>query len=239
MIVGEDHETRTLTAPDAYAELAKIVLVAQPLGAVLARVAELARGLIPDAAEVSLTLVERDRPRSVAFTGPLAVALDERQYESGRGPCLDAAVSGSVITVEDTSHDESYPEFARQAARAGIRSSLSIGLAGIVGGAVGALNVYGSMSPFDRESRDVALAFATYATVAVTNAAVFAGAVDEAAQLRTAMASRAVIEQAKGILMGHHRCTAEGAFTILRTRSNQENRKLRDVAQQIVDQASD
>src|SRR5690348_6201935 len=78
----------------AYAELSQILLSAQPLGMILHRVAEIARELIPGAYEVSIALIERDRARTVAFTGAVATALDERQYCSGRGPCLDASVTG-------------------------------------------------------------------------------------------------------------------------------------------------
>jgi AmiR/NasT family two-component response regulator len=59
-----------------------------------------------------------------------------------------------------------------------------------------------------------------------------------AEQLQSAMQSRAVIEQAKGILMGDRRCDAEQAFNILVKLSQDSNRKLREVAQAVVDQAT-
>jgi hypothetical protein len=55
------------------------------------------------------------------------------------------------------------------------------------------------------------------------------------AQLETALSTRAPIEQAKGILMGAERCSADQAFDMLRRASQRENRKLRDVAQDLVD----
>jgi GAF domain-containing protein len=226
------------TALPAYAELAKIVLGGQPLGAVLTRVSELTAELVPTAEDVSVTLIERGRPRSVAFSGRLAVVLDERQYEAGFGPCMDAAVSGEVIAIPDTSHDEAYPDFARQAARAGIQHTLSIPLPLTVQGTTGALNIYAVGEPFGAETRDLAVGFASYAAVAVANAAVYAGALDEAQQLRDAMHSRAVIEQAKGIIMAQLHCDANEAFTILRDNSNRANRKLRDIAQAVVDSIS-
>ncbi len=79
--------------------------------------------------------------------------------------------------------------------------------------------------------------FAGYAAVAVNNVASYAGAVDEAAGLRTAMASRVVIEQAKGILMARGHCTADEAFDLLKRLSSHRNLKLRDIAQAIVEQA--
>ena len=59
-----------------------------------------------------------------------------------------------------------------------------------------------------------------------------------AEQLQTAMRSRAVIEQAKGVLMGQRRCTSQEAFDVLVQRSQHTNRKLRDVAQAVVEQAT-
>ena len=225
-------------AVSAYAELAKIVLNRQPLGAVLRRIAELAAKIVPGANDVSVTLIERNRARSVAFTGPLATALDERQYEDGFGPCMDAAVTGQLIQIEDTAEDEIYPEFCRQARRHGIRHTLSIGMP-TQQDTTGALNIYGAgtAGPFDQAARDIAATFAGYAAIALLNAALYAGALDEVSQMHRAMASRASIEQAKGILMRDQRCTADEAFAILREKSSRTNRKLRDIAQSIIDEA--
>jgi GAF domain-containing protein len=201
-------------------------------------VARLAADLIPGIEEVSVTLIEGGRPRSVAFSGQRASVLDERQYEDGYGPCLDAAVSGQTIAIEDTSVSTLYPQFSRAAARAGIRHTLSMCLAMTVKDTTGALNMYGATRPFDQSSRDVATDFAAYAAVAVGNAAVYAGALDEVEQLRAALNSRATIEQAKGIIMAARRCTPEEAFDILRTTSSRANRKLRDIAQALVNDIS-
>jgi GAF domain-containing protein len=221
----------------AYAELAKIVLNQQPLGAVLRGIAELAAEIIPGADDVSVTLIERSRARSVAFTGPLAIALDERQYEDGFGPCMDAAVTGQLIQIDDTARSTLYPEFSRQAHRHGIRHTLSIGIP-TQQETTGALNIYsaGSSGPFDQTARDIAGTFASYAAVALLNAALYAGTLDEVSQMHRALASRASIEQAKGILMRDRRCTADEAFAMLREKSSRTNRKLRDIAQSIIDE---
>jgi GAF domain-containing protein len=220
----------------AYAELSKIVLNEQPLGVVLRRIAELAAEIVPGADDVSVTLIERDRARSVAFTGALAVALDERQYELGFGPCMAAAATGQLVQIENTAADGTYPEFSRLAHRRGIRQILSVGMP-TQQSTTGALNVYGAGTggPFDQVARDITTAFAGYAAIALLNAALYAGAIDEVAQMHQALASRAGIEQAKGILMRDRRCTADEAFNILREMSARSNRKLRDVARTIID----
>jgi len=86
----------------AFAELSKIMLSELQLSEVLGRVAELAKQTITGAADVSVTLMEDGHVSSVAFTGPLSAELDERQYEAGFGPCMDAALSGATVTIENT-----------------------------------------------------------------------------------------------------------------------------------------
>jgi len=225
-------------AVDAYSALASIVLNEQSLGQALHKVAELAQAAVPGADEVSVTLVERGRPTSVAFTGDLAVVLDERQYKDGFGPCVDAARTGCMITIEDTSRCHRYPDFAALALRKGVHRSLSVNVPTRQGIAA-ALNLYDTGAPgcFDRTALDIAAAFAGYSAIALLNAALYAAAVTEAAQLRQAMISRAGIEQAKGMIMRDRCCTAEEAFIVLRNISAVTNRKLRDVAQALIDDA--
>lgn len=219
---------------EAFAELSKIMLGAQPLSGTLSRVAELAKQTIPGAAEVSVTLMQDGAVTSVAFTGPLATALDERQYEAGFGPCMDAALSGNTISIDDTAHSDTYPDFGRLVARHGITHTMSIGLP-VEQRTVGALNIYGTGAAFDENSAELATAFASYAAVAVANASVYASTVTLAGNLQKALESRAVIDQAKGILMREHHCSADAAFDELVRRSNAGNRRLREIAQDIVD----
>jgi GAF domain-containing protein len=228
-------------AAGAYRELARIVLADQPLNATLIRIAELARDAVPGADDVSVTLVQGGKARSVAFAGDskLAAALDERQYEDGFGPCLDAAASGRTIEVLDTSAShEVYPEFAALAQREGVWHTMSVGLPSLQD-VTGALNIYGhgTSGPFTPEAREAAAGFAGYVAVALTNTALYHGAVEKVAQMQEAMASRAVIEQAKGILMQVQGIDADAAFELLRKASSHSNRKLRDVARAIVDGA--
>ena len=222
---------------EAFAELSKIMLGEQQLSETLARVAELAKQSIPGAAEVSVTLLHGTEVASVVFTGPLASQLDERQYEAGFGPCIDAALSGTAIAIEDTADSSIYPDFARIARRHGITHTLSTGLP-VQRRTIGALNVYGTGdAAFDDTTRELATAFASYAAVALANADLYASTASLAANLQRALESRAVIDQAKGILMRDHRISADGAFDLLIQLSSVGNRKLREIAQDIVDEA--
>ena len=122
---------------------------------------------------------------------------------------------------------------------AGAGSSLSIGLP-IEDQVIGALNVYAEkVYAFDDDAIVLAQTFAGYAAVALANAHLYDTTATLAQQMQAAMESRAVIEQAKGIIMGERRCTADEAFAILTKVSQDSNRKLRDVAAALVARAQE
>jgi GAF domain-containing protein len=225
-------------AVDAFAELGRIKLSEVGLDDVLQRVADLTKRVLPIPVEVSVTLVRGGTAQAAAFTDALARDMDERQYEAGHGPCLHAAVSGDVLSVPDLAEDSRWPEWAALGRQAGVCSSVSIGLP-VQEAVVGALNVYArTPDAFDDDSMAVLQTFAAYAAVAVANAQLYDSTATLAQQMREAMANRAVIEQAKGIIMGERRCTPEEAFSILVKVSQDSNRKVRDVAQALVDRAT-
>ena len=125
----------------AFAELALITVNTDPPEQTLRRVAELAKQTLGGVEDVSLTVIEGGQPRTVVFTGPLAVDLDERQYELGFGPCLDAAKTGQTIIVDTADDHSPYREFGRIAARAGVRHAVSVGMP-IAQRNIGGLNIY-------------------------------------------------------------------------------------------------
>ena len=231
----QDDRSITASLPgEVLADLAQIVLAEETLDSVLSKVVSLAKQVIPGADEVSLTLVRRGRAHTAAYTGELAMQADERQYGLDAGPCVDASRGGELLHVSDMRTEERWPEYAPQAVRAGVLSSLSIPLP-IQEDLIGALNVYSrSANAFDGEDIAAAEAFAAYAAVAVANADTFASTAETAEQLRTAMASRATIEQAKGVLMAQSGLSPDEAFAVLVRASQRENRKLRDVAADVV-----
>jgi hypothetical protein len=233
-VASENDEDRNLL--QAFAELAMITVNTDPPEQTLRRVAELAKRTLAGVEDVSLTLIKDGRPRTVVFTGPLAVDLDERQYELGFGPCLDAAKTGQTIIV-DTSGDVSYQEFARTAARAGVRHVISVGMP-LAQCSIGGMNIYRTADDgFPSGFLKHAEMFSGYAAVIVNNITSFAGAADELAGLRIAMQSRAAIEQAKGVLIARDRCSPDQAFDILKRISQSQNVKLHEIAQRIVDTA--
>jgi GAF domain-containing protein len=221
----------------AFAELRRIKLGETTLDQVLARVVELAKRTLPGAAEVSVTLVRGDEAHTAAHTGPLALNLDEAQYETGQGPALDAADSAATYSVPDLADEARWPGWVARAVEAGARSSLSVGLL-VQQKVTGALNVYSAdAKAFDDKAVRLAQTFAGYAAVALANAHLYDVTATLAEQLHAAVESRVVIEQAKGILMGQRGCTADEAFALLREFSLESKRKLRDVAVALVAEA--
>ena len=229
----------TLDPNDAFAELARVKLGETDLHGILGKIAELAKAAIPGADEVSVTLVRGSHPHTAAFTGELALACDERQYEEGRGPCLDAAAGAATFSLPDMSREARWPGYVPRALEAGAHSSVSIGLP-VQEAVTGALNVYATKpQAFDNDAIVLAQTFAGYAAVAVANAHLYDSQATLAQQMQAAMESRAVIEQAKGIIMSERRCSAEEAFAVLSKVSQQTNRKVRDVAAALVASAHD
>jgi len=137
------------------------------------------------------------------------------------------------------SSEKRWPQFTARAVQAGCHSSLSVGLP-VHESVAGAMNIYATEPrAFDDDAVALAQTFAGYAAIALANAHLYDTQAALAHHMQTAMASRAVIEQAKGIIMGDRRCTAEQAFQILTKLSQDTNRKLRDVAQALVDRAAE
>jgi GAF domain-containing protein len=222
----------------AFAELGRLSFADTSMEAMLLRIAELAKQVTPGVAEASVTLVSHHRPTTAAFTGPLSLQLDESQYSRGQGPCLEAAVGQEIQEITDARAETRWPGHARECVERGSLSSLSVPLP-VRESLHGALNLYGTeVDAFGDEARTVAAEFASYAAIAVRNRQLYESSRELAEHLDTAMRTRAVIEQAKGVLMSQRHCDAAEAFNMLAAASQRSNRKLRDIAQAIVDGVS-
>jgi GAF domain-containing protein len=204
----------------------------------LQRVIGLAAEAVPAATYTGLTMLVEDKVTTSVFTDPDVVEIDQAQYEAGNGPCLDAFRHRQIHEIPSTAHDATWPEFSQAALAHGIRSTLSMPL--IAGGsAVGALNFYSETEDgFDDADRRTAAPFAAQAAVVLANAQAYWDARSFGENMQEAMRSRATIEQAKGILMAQSKVGADDAFDMLKMASQRENRKLRDVAQGLVDRYS-
>jgi GAF domain-containing protein len=184
-------------------------------------------GSVPGAEECGISLVIAGRRvESRAPTGDLPRQADQLQERLREGPCLDAISQQATVRIEDSAQERRWPRFAAGAAEVGMGSMLSFQLF-VTNDNLGALNLYSSVPhSFTEESESIGLVFASHASIAL------AGAQQEQ-RLSTAIRSRDLIGQAKGILMERFRLTAEQAFDVLVRTSSLTNRKLLDVADEL------
>jgi GAF domain-containing protein len=222
---------------DALAALSRFLVTDVTVAETLLQIAEVTVGALPQADVAGITMLDHHgKPSTNVFTDEASPEIDEAQYRTGRGPCLDAWRTKQVVRIDDMrSADHDYLEFRRAAMEHGVQSTLSFPLVA-AGEGIGALNLY-SRQPHGFSADDEALGqeLATTASVVLANVAAYWEAFELGQQLGEAMQSRAIIEQAKGILMARSPdLDADGAFDLLRKASQRENVKLREVAERIV-----
>jgi GAF domain-containing protein len=182
----------------------------------------------------SVTVLRGDAGETVASSDERVWAIDSDQYAAGDGPCLEAARTGEVVRVAVEEALERWPEFARSARAAGVASYLSAPLV-IDEEFAGSLNLY-STDPHGFGDLDEALLrlYVTAAIAALASARRYAAARELAENLSRALDSRAVIDQARGVLMAVRGLSAQEAFDELVRQSQNTNNKLRDVAARLM-----
>ncbi|MGH3921370.1 MAG: GAF and ANTAR domain-containing protein [Pseudonocardiaceae bacterium] len=220
------------------ADLSGLLLTDESLETTLRRVADLAVRTIGSCDAVGMTLFEDGTPTTRAATGGLVYEVDHYQYDIDEGPCLQAVRDQRPYEVQVMADEGRWPRFCEHAAQRSIHSSLSLPLT-VRGQTMGALNLYSRTSvAFTDPDRETASLFAGQAAVALSNAQTYAASIRLATQLGDALSSRAVIDQAKGILMEREGVDAETAYRMLVTVSQRSHVKLHEVARQLVDQVS-
>jgi hypothetical protein len=184
---------------------------------------------VPGARWASLTHVGRE-PRTIAASRPEATVVDEWQYRTRNGPCLTALDTTSVI-VSDFADETRWPAFTEGAlAHTVARGALSYPLEP-AGRPASSLNLYtDTPAAFDGLALYTAALAATSLVVALTAIAQR----KRAEHLEIALDSSRIISAAIGILMHRHRWTYEQAFAALRTASQHTQRKLRDLADEVM-----
>lgn len=246
-----DHTDATLTIPasngstqngsaqiavsERLSELAELLLTDDSVQAVLEQTARIATASVAPAVACGVTLRPDGRPLTVAGSDGLATLLDELQYERDEGPCLESMRTHSMISAPDLEHEDRWGGYPAMAVSAGVCSVLSLPLH-VREKNVGALNFYARKphafdSPADRK---LAGLFAAQVAVVLTAAMRYSDQAELSGQLRTAMASRSVIDQAIGLVMGQRHCSPDDAFSTLRAVSQRRNVKLRVIAEELV-----
>ena len=200
----------------------------------LQRIADLAVEAVPGADMAGMTMLVEGRAKTAVFTDDCCPEIDAAQYETGIGPCLDSFRHQQVYRIDFMEKDRQWPPFSEAAGAHGIQSSMSVPLVARHEG-VGALNFYSrSTEAFSDDDVEMGLQFATQAASVLANSQAYWDAHHLSQSLATAMTSRSTVEQAKGILMGSRGCNAEEALQLLVRASQRENRKLREIAQEMV-----
>lgn len=177
-------------------------------------------------AGVNLYIRGQFEPQAVLGKAP--VPLDELQQRTGDGPCIVASRDQQIVRIRDLEHSAESPEFVDLALSLGVRSMLCLPL-WVDDTRMGSLSLYsGQARDFDDRDARIGSLLATHAALVIADAL-------RAENLRRAIAGRDVIGQAKGILMERHRLTADQAFTRLAQASQRANRKLSDLAAELVE----
>lgn len=227
-------ETMSPALAPALSELAGLLLSTNSFTELMQQVAELAVRTVEPAVTCGITLAEQGRVFTVAAADQLASQLDEQQYELGDGPCLEALHSGEVVDAGDLGAESRWEHYPTIAMGYGILAVYSVPLI-VAGKPVGVLNLYaGTPNAFGPLERQLAALLAAQAAIAATAALRHFDEVTLSDQLRIALSSRSVIDQAIGIVIAQQRGTPEQAFAALRTISQRRNIKLRVVAAELV-----
>ncbi len=219
---------------DAPADLAAMLRPQQPISDLLDRILDVAVTTVHavDAASVTLAVSEEPGYRTVSASDPSARSLDEVQYHEGGGPCVAAVIRSEELTVSLPSPE--WDRFSTAALAAGYRSLLSLPLAPEKD-TTASLNLYSSTpSPWDQGTARAVRLISRQVEVVLLNAIGLARAEHTNMTLRRALETRTVIGQAQGVLMARQSINADDAFDILRRASQRTNRKLRDIATDIV-----
>lgn len=161
--------------------------------------------------------------------------LELFELQTEQGPCLDSFRTGEAVTHLDlTTATSRWPKFAPKAISHGFRSVHALPMR-LRGNVIGALNLFQTDTEgLDDEALHAARAFADIATIAILQYRTMAGAQELIDQLKTALNTRVVIEQAKGIVSEREQVDMERAFAALREHARNSNRRLSDVAVAVV-----
>ncbi|MEU6537004.1 GAF and ANTAR domain-containing protein [Streptomyces sp. NPDC047000] len=212
------------------ATMARDLLAQESVDATLRRITHTATALVEGCDAAGVLVLRGGDMRTLAPTDELVVESDRLQVRLGEGPCFDAARSSDgerVFRIPDFGDTGTrWPRYVPRARGLGVGSMMGF-LLFTDDEDLGALNLYSHRAgAFTRASETAGWLLASHAAVA------FASARTQA-QMEQAVATRHVIGEAMGILMGSRDLTEEQAFDVLRRHSQEHNVKLREVARRI------
>lgn len=223
---------------EALSGLSRLSTASHDLPATLTAVAEFAVRAIPRADGAGLTLLRDRNADIIVASAPFVREVDDIQYGLGEGPCIAAAATGHTMRSGSLGAEARWPRFGPRVGRLGVHSVLSLPLK-IGDDVIGAMNVYArSKEAFDDEAVRLGEIYAAPAAVTAQNANALAAAVRLAQNLENALHSRSEIDHAIGIVISRTGCSRDEAFDRLRSISQKEGRRVRDVATALIEDAA-
>jgi GAF domain-containing protein len=161
--------------------------------------------------------------------------LELFELQGEQGPCLDAFTTGRAVQAGAAGSRSRWPVFAPQASEAGFQRMCAVPLQ-VRTEVIGALNLFrGDDEPFTDAEMDLAQAMAEMAAIALIQERALRERTQLTEQLQAALNSRVTIEQAKGMLAEYLTLTMDDAFRLLRTYARNHNRKIAEVASDLID----
>ena len=214
--------------------LADLKLSSETLDSVMGHIGRLGVEAMEGWDGAAASLVERDQVATFGATDDRLNPVDQSQYDTQRGPCVDALRTGEPKYFDGTDVEPRWRTFAEVAANYDVYSVVSFPLK-LEGEVMGALNFYSRERDALRAGqREEGALFAAQAAVALGNAKDFVAMGQQVTQLEEGLQTRTMIGQATGLLMAQEGLTSEEAFQKLVQVSQTSNVKLRDIAQKYV-----
>jgi GAF domain-containing protein len=215
-------------------QLAELHSSEATLGEAMQRIVDSAAVLF-EVDATALMLVDGDQLlRNVVMSDRLARTFEELEIEHGEGPGVDAFDEQQVVTVGDLAAERRWPRFGPAAVGSGLVAVLASPIP-YSEQAVGVLAALSSAPHLWEETdREAIAAFTDLAALLVLNAMQARERGRLASELQSALDSRVVIEQAKGVLMGRHGLTPRQAFERLRGQARDERRPIAVVARAVI-----
>jgi GAF domain-containing protein len=193
---------------------------------------------VGDEVECAVTVKVKRRPLTAAGSSARAVEIDRLEQAIGDGPCIAALREMSPVIIDDGATDPRWPALTKKFTEMGVHSSLGIPME-ISEEASAALNFFASKpGAFTPDVFDKAVGFAAAARDILHLSVRIDSAHYRAENLESAMQSRTAIDVACGVIMAQNRCSQAEAMEILTRVSSNRNRKLRDVAAELIGQVS-
>ena len=219
---------------EQFAEMARSLSSEPTIQATLQRIVDVATRDVDGCDGAGILLIHKREIVAGSWSDERVRVMEMVECQLGEGPCIDAIAQEPVFASADLREQQPrWPRFIPQALAAGFESMLGFRLFAAED-TIGALDLYGyQRGAFDETSRALGIVLASHAAIALAGAQVHEHDLDTITGLTEALVARDVIGQAKGILMANRGIDADDAFALLSRTSQNQNVKVRVVAEQV------